>query len=142
MARTRAITPIRPGADLLRALPAGATVSEQQPPWRFFMDLFRRQPFVFAVIPLHQITIDFGALAETCQIARLAGALKRARQDQCEVELGQDRRPLHRELLLPLSVSGMSVSPVCCPLTLHSVSAMPHEKDFAGLASRSPHDAC
>ena len=55
---------IHPNANLLRGLSPGGAVAEKHPSGRLRMDLFGRQPFVFAVIPFHQIAIDFSALAE------------------------------------------------------------------------------
>ena len=81
---TRAITRSTRAPTCSGALPAGAAVAEQHPSGRLRMDLLRGQPFVLAIVPLHQITIDFSALAEAGQLAGLARALKRARQNQRE----------------------------------------------------------
>ena len=55
---------IDPSAHLLGSFSARAAVAEKHPSGRSCVDLFGRKPFVFAVIPLHQIAIDFSALAE------------------------------------------------------------------------------
>jgi hypothetical protein len=56
---------INPSAHLLGSFSARAAIAEKHPSGRPRVDLFGREPFVFAVIPLHQIAIDFSALAES-----------------------------------------------------------------------------
>ena len=45
-------------AHLAGSFAAWAAVLKEQPSWGLFANLTRRQSFVFAVIPLHQIVID------------------------------------------------------------------------------------
>jgi len=55
---------INPDANLLGTFSARATIVKNHPPGSLRMDLSRCYAFVFAVIPFHQITVDFSALAE------------------------------------------------------------------------------
>lgn len=57
--------PIGPRADLSGAFPSWTAVGEDHPSGRLRIDLFRSQAFVFAIVPFHQITIDFCVRAET-----------------------------------------------------------------------------
>jgi hypothetical protein len=57
--------PIDPSAHLLRAFPTRTPVPEKQPTGRLRANLLRGQSFVFAVVPFHEIAIDFSALAQT-----------------------------------------------------------------------------
>ena len=54
---------VDPSANLIRTLPAGAAVAEDHPTGRFCVDLFRGEAFIFSIIPFHQVTIDFSAMA-------------------------------------------------------------------------------
>ena len=57
--------PIRPRSCLFGGFATRAAVAEKHPPGRMRIDLFRSQAFVFAIVPFHQITIDFCVRAET-----------------------------------------------------------------------------
>jgi hypothetical protein len=66
-----------------------APVAEQLPVRALCTDLCRASAFVFAVIPLDEIVIDFGHGPESSQCARPAGALQRARKDLGETQARQ-----------------------------------------------------
>src|SRR5271165_3281181 len=65
---------IYPCAHLLWHFAAWAAVAEYQPFWCALVDLFGRQPLVFAVVPLDQIGVDDSRVAETRQFAGLSRA--------------------------------------------------------------------
>jgi hypothetical protein len=56
---------IHPRYCLFGGFATRAAVAEKHPPGRLRIDLFRSQSFVFAIVPFHQITIDFCVRAET-----------------------------------------------------------------------------
>ena len=95
---------------------------EQQPAGRPLTDLSRGQPLVLAVVPLGQIGVDHGVGAKAGEFAGLPRALSRT--DEHEREMLPLRAPARAAAASrrPLSVKGMSVVLVCCPLILHAVS--------------------
>src|SRR3954454_12022065 len=78
------------GADLFRRFAARTPVAEDQPARPRLMDLRGRDAFVLAVIPLHQVGLDDGVIAEPDQLAGLAGGLHRADEDDSKALFGQD----------------------------------------------------
>jgi hypothetical protein len=66
---------IRPGGYLLRRFTSRATVAEKLPFWTLCADLGPAAAFVFAIVPLDQVTIDFGNGAESGQLTSPNGAL-------------------------------------------------------------------
>ena len=44
------------------------------------MNVRRAATFVVAIVPFHQVPVDFGPIAKTGQFARTPGALQRARK--------------------------------------------------------------
>src|SRR5262249_19928355 len=55
------------------------------------MNLPRRKPLVLPIVPLHQIALDMGTVAESRQLAGLACAVERAGQDESERFFGENR---------------------------------------------------
>ena len=113
--------PVDPRADLIRHLAARAAVAEDQPARPRCVDLLWRQPFVIAVIPLHQIVFGSGAhrrARPTRRSPARCNGLTSTRANFSSAQRGRSRSARR----LPFSVSGMSVVPVCWPLRLHAVS--------------------
>jgi len=71
-------------ANLLGAFAAGTAVREDHPVGILCTNLAWRKAFILAVIPLHEVAVDLGALGEAGELTRLAGATERARQNQVE----------------------------------------------------------
>ena len=69
---------IRARADLLRRLAARTAVAEELPVRALRVDLGRGAPLVVAVVPLDEVGVDVGAVAEARQLAGSARALQRA----------------------------------------------------------------
>jgi hypothetical protein len=105
--------PIDSGTNLLRAFPHLGSRRGRASSRGSRMELIGGQPFVFAIVPFHQIWIDFRA--------SLPSTRKRAGQNQREPLLGQDRRQqlCHRAAILRERNVG---DPRVCPLKLHAVS--------------------
>src|SRR6185436_15076703 len=59
------------GSDLLRRFPTRTPVVEHHPVRCGAPDLLGGEPFVLAVIPLHEVRVDFHASAESRQLTRL-----------------------------------------------------------------------
>ena len=81
--------PIHPRAHLLRRLAARASIPEDQPVRRRLADLLGRQSLVLAVVPLDQVGLDDGRVAEARQLAGLPCPLQRADENERERLLGQ-----------------------------------------------------
>src|ERR1700730_5407973 len=82
---------VGPCSSLVRSLPTGAAVAEQKPIRTFPQDLDSPAAFILAIVPLDQLRIGFGLLAETCQLARPDGALQRAGEDLGKAQPAQPR---------------------------------------------------
>ena len=78
-------------ADLFRRLAARTAVAKNRPTRPSRANLFRRESFVLAIVPLDQVGLDIGKLAKPSEFAGFAGALERTREDQCKGDLGQNR---------------------------------------------------
>ena len=108
------------------------------------------EPVVVAVVPLLQVVVDDGAVAEAGQRARLAGPLQRAGQDERDGQARRGSSASSRACLRPSSSSGRSVRPVCRPDALHSVcpwrtnhscgGAM--QSPYGGRAAVTQYEAC
>src|SRR6516165_4827798 len=81
--------PIRAGANLLRSLATRASIAEYQPVWRELSDLTGRQSLVCAVVPLHQVVIDNGLIAEPGELAGFPRPLHWTDQNKRECHLAQ-----------------------------------------------------
>ena len=57
---------------------SGTAVAEQFPTWALRADLPRPASPILAVVPLDEVSVDFGHRSESSQDARLPGALKGA----------------------------------------------------------------
>ena len=104
--------PIDAGTHLLGRLAAGAAIPEDQPARRELADLLRRQPLIFAVVPLGQIGLDDRLAPEARDLAGLPArrrGLTRTRAKASVASMGRRRWATRR----PLSVRGISVVPVC-----------------------------
>lgn len=80
------------GADLLGRLSAGATIGEDHPARSALVDLPRREPFIVAVVPLHEVAVDFGVRAKTGELTGFPSATEWAREHQVERRRRQHRR--------------------------------------------------
>src|SRR6516225_9743967 len=113
--------PIRSRPALIRAFAARTAVAENQPTRPLLLDLGSGDSLVFPIVPLGEITLDDGSVAETRQFAGLPRALHRAHRTRANDSLASTGR-MRSASRRPLSVSGISVVPVCWPLRLHAVS--------------------
>src|SRR5580692_2584634 len=86
--------PIHPGTHLLWRLTARASIPKDQPARRHRMDLLRRQSLILAVIPLGEVGMDDGHIAEPRQCAGLARPLHRADEYERERLFGEHRSHL------------------------------------------------
>ena len=101
-------------ADLRGAFTRWTAVAKDHPVWRADVDLGRGQPLIVAVVPLAQARIGLGALREAGKLAGFSRTLHRARQHQPKTLLAeQGRQRIGQSSAVMLSVSGMSVRPVC-----------------------------
>ena len=82
----------------------------------------RRQPLVVAVVPLRELGARCGS-ANPASARRLERARERAGPDRGEGAAARARAASAAAFARPASLSGMSVRPVCWPLTVQSVSA-------------------
>src|SRR5262245_15214377 len=96
--------PIDPRTDLFWRLPAWAAIAKNHPVRSFRMNLLWGKPLVLPIVPLHQIALDMRTVAESRQLAGLAGAVERAGQDESERFFGENgleksggRAPIVRE---------------------------------------------
>src|SRR5438552_16335572 len=80
---------VGPCAHLVRCLPAGAPVAEQIPIRAFLQDLDSAAAFILAIVPLDQIRIGLGLLAEACELACPDGALQRTGEYLCKAQPAQ-----------------------------------------------------
>ena len=69
---------VRARRHLRRRFAAGAAVPEQQPARTLRQDLRGAAPFIFPVVPLHQVGVDFRTIAEAGQFAGPDRALQGA----------------------------------------------------------------
>src|SRR5215467_3475246 len=76
---------VGPGPDLRGRLAVGAAVAEEVPVRALGVDVLARAPFVAPVVPLEQICIDLGQIAEAGPLAGVGRALKRAGEDPGEL---------------------------------------------------------
>src|SRR5271165_1364092 len=83
--------PIRAGADLLRSPATGTSIAEYQPAGGDLSDLAGRQSLVCAVVPLHQVVIDNGLLAEPGELAGFPRPLHWTDENKRECQLAQLR---------------------------------------------------
>src|SRR5215813_3298774 len=73
------------GPDLRGGLAAGAAVAEEVPVRALGVDVLARAPFVAPVVPLEEIRVDLGQIAEAGSLAGVGRALERAGEDPSEV---------------------------------------------------------
>src|SRR5262252_5245788 len=83
--------PIRSDTHLLRRLTARTAVAKNQPARPGLVDLCRGQPLIFAVIPLGQVGVVDGLVAEARQFASLTRALHGAAEDERKYLSGEHR---------------------------------------------------
>ena len=74
--------PIDSRTHLFWRLAAGTSIAEDQQTRRNLVDLFGCQSLVLAVVPLDQIRIDDGLIAEARELTGLSCPLSRATEDQ------------------------------------------------------------
>src|SRR5215831_6192289 len=111
--------PIDARADLLRRFTAGSTVAEHQPSRIFVADLLRRKALIVTVVPFAKIRVDFGAFAETREVAGFARTLERADEHEFETLLCEQRREPSRDrapVFGERNVRGAGVLPTQTPL--------------------------
>src|SRR5262245_9982434 len=86
-------------ANLLGSFAARtAAIAEDRPSRAVSVNLLRRQSFVRAVVPLHQIRIDLGTRSQARHLTGLPRSSQRTRQHQLEIRRGQ-LRPQQSRLL-------------------------------------------
>src|SRR5262245_36681878 len=83
--------PIGPRADLFWRLSAWAAIVKNHPVRSFRMNLLWRKPFVFPIVPLHQIALDMRTFAESRKLAGFACPVERAGQDESKRFFGENR---------------------------------------------------
>ena len=112
---------VGPAADVVGALAARDTVPPERPVRPLGTDLGGRPALVLAVVPLGQVLADLGSRTEARELAGLACAPQRARQNEAEraAVQGFAEEPGLRP---PSSSNGRSVRPVCWRVRVHSVS--------------------
>jgi len=120
-ASTRRTVRARTARRLQRRRRNGQSPAENQPARGDLVDLLGCQPLVLTVVPLHEVGVDDRLIAESRQAARLSCAPHRATENELKRFSGEHRR-IRSARRRPLSVNGMSVVPVCCPVRLHTVS--------------------
>ncbi len=75
---------VRTGADLQRCLASGAAVAEQVPVRSLRADFCTTAAFIFAIVPLDEVSVDLGHGAKPRQFASLARALQWTGEHLCE----------------------------------------------------------
>src|SRR5262245_22914461 len=88
---------------LLRCLAAGASVPEEEPTRNRLLDLLGHQLLVLAEVPLNEVGVDDGLVAEACQVAGLFRALHRTAKNKRKF-VGGEYRP--HPLRKPAAVVG------------------------------------
>src|SRR5262249_46179635 len=74
------------GSNLLRGFAARTAVAEQLPSRTFGADLRRTAAFVFAVVPLDEVVVDFNHRSEAGQFTCAPGALQGTRPYSGELD--------------------------------------------------------
>src|SRR4029453_7127905 len=83
--------------NLFRRLSPRASIPKDQPARRQLLDLLGRQPLVFPIIPLDEVGVDDGLLAQPCQLAGLSCPLQRAAEHEVKYVGGEYRaHPLRK----------------------------------------------
>ena len=79
--------------DIVWAFSVRTSIGKKKPARRLRSYLFGRKPLIVAVIPLEEISIDFG-VSKSRQCGGFAGSPERAYQNSSERYLGQYRSQL------------------------------------------------
>ena len=95
--------PVHARTHLFRRLAARASIPEDQPARRHLVDLLGRQSLVLAVVPLDQVGVDDGLVAQARQFAGLSRPLHRAAENKRKC-VGGEYRP--HPLRKPATVVG------------------------------------
>ena len=140
-ARTRAITRSTRSPTCSGASPPGHPSLKINQPGAISSICLGVSPSYLPVIPLYKVAVDYRPVAETCEVTGLPCPLHRADQNKGECLLRQHRRSRSARRR-PLSVSGMSVAPVCWPLRLQAVSPCLIANTFTLASSRSSDVIC
>ena len=74
--------PVHSRTHLLRGLATRASIPKDQPTRRDLVDLLGRQSLVLAIVPLDQVGVDDGLIAEARQLAGLSCPLHRAAENE------------------------------------------------------------
>ena len=77
--------------NLFGGFPARTGMSPDRPSRNLLLDLFRRDSFVIAVIPLHQVGTEFDPSAQAGETSGLERSLQRAAQDFSQGHSVKDR---------------------------------------------------
>src|SRR5271170_2615271 len=104
--------------DVCWLLAIRASVAKQEPAGTIGQDLARLPSFVVAVVPLQEVGIDLGSLAEPGQRAGARRALKRAREDFVKRETRKaplERARLALALFRQRNVGAPGVPAACAP---------------------------
>jgi len=77
--------------NLFGGFPARTGMSPDRPSRNLLLDLFRRDSFVIAVIPFHQVGTEFDPSAQAGETSGLERSLQRAAQDFSQGHSVKDR---------------------------------------------------
>jgi hypothetical protein len=113
--------PVRARSDVLGGFLIWTAIDKDVPARPLLGDIRRAFALIIAIIPLGQVRLDLGESPKPGQLAGSLRALPRAAQGRRELDVLQPGSKPPR-LLLAMWVNGMSVRPVCCPESDHSVS--------------------
>src|SRR5262249_21044401 len=83
--------PVHTRTHLFRRLTARASIPEDLPARRGLVDLLGRQSLVLAIVPLDQVGVDHGLIAEASQLAGLSCPLHRTAENELERIPGEYR---------------------------------------------------
>ena len=92
---------INAGRSLLRRFAPGTAIVKNRPTRSCELNLFGREPLVFAVVPFPQVWLYSGRLSKSRQLAGFARSLERTAQDQSKF-LPRQHRPQQSRGFSPL----------------------------------------
>ena len=110
--------PIGSNTDLQRRFAAWTAIAKNGPVGSRLPNLLSREAFIFAVVPLHKVSIDAGERTESCKLAGLARPLERTGENHDKFFSGKNRLQLARELSAVLgerNIRDSGVPPVQAP---------------------------
>jgi hypothetical protein len=90
--------PIGSNTDLQRRFAAWTAIAKHGPVGSRLPNFVGREAFIFAVVPLHKISIDAGERTESCKLAGVARPLERTTENHDKFFFGKNRLQLAREL--------------------------------------------